>query len=143
GGLCAEKFFTDPDSSRLPQNALAESFRFGRQHRLRKPAEYAAVFSARRVLRGDSFALHYRPNGLDYPRLGLVMPKKQARTAVLRNALKRQARELFRLRRPSLPQLDMVLRLIRKPPADPSRWREEIAVLFDKIAALRSNGGAS
>jgi ribonuclease P protein component len=121
--------------------APTEGFGFGRQYRLRLAAEYSEVFAARKVLRGASFALHYRPNGKPLPRLGLVIPKKQARAAVLRNAVKRQARELFRLRRAGLPPLDLVLRLVSPPGATVMAkdralraiWRAEIAALFDRL----------
>lgn len=125
----------------------ADNFGFDRQLRLRAAAEFSEVFVARRVLRGELFALHYRPNDKPYARLGLVIPKKQARAAVLRNAVKRQARELFRQRRSGLPALDLVLRLAR-PLAKPGQtgttasladaqkrasWRAEIAALFDQL----------
>ena len=99
------------------------------------------MFAARRVLRGTCFALHYRPNGLMSPRLGLVIPKKQARAAVLRNAVKRQTRELFRRQRSSLPGFDLILRLTQ-PLDRPKRaidtqvkahWRAEITALFDQL----------
>lgn len=74
-------------------------------------------------------------------RLGLVIPKKQARTAVLRNAIKRQARELFRHRRSALPPLDLVLRLAQSVECPggvidrqaKAAWRAEIAVLFERL----------
>lgn len=123
--------------------ACAEGFGFGRHLRLLKSAEYAAVFSERRTLRGDVFVIHYRPNGLPFPRLGLVIAKKQARTAVMRNAIKRQAREQFRLRCSLLPAVDLVLRLTRVPPADKALWREEIGALFDRVARLLAGEGLS
>lgn len=104
--------------------------------------DYAEVFAARRVLRGARFALHYRLNGLSNARLGLVIPKKQARAAVLRNAVKRQVRELFRQRRAGLPAVDLILRLAQ--PLDRPRrivdrqaragWRSEITALFDQLS---------
>lgn len=113
------------------------SFCFGRQQRLLLPAQFAEAFAARRVLRGDHFALHYRSNGLPGARLGLVIPKKQARTAVLRNTIKRQAREAFRLSRNSLPPADLVLRLARVPvwdgPAGKAAMRAEIVALFAEL----------
>lgn len=120
--------------------APTEGFGFGRPCRLLTAAQYAEVFSARQVLRGGHFALHYRHNGLQGARLGLVIPKKQARSAVLRNAVKRQARELFRQRRATLPAVDLVLRLakpIGAQAAEPAHgcaaWREEIGALLDKL----------
>ena len=55
--------------------------------------------------------LHYRPNGLDTARLGVVAAKKLARRANVRNLVKRIARENFRCLRASLPALDLVVRL--------------------------------
>jgi len=122
---------------------LAEIFGFGRQLRLRLAAEFSEVFAARKVLRGACFALHYRPNDRLHARLGLVIPKKQARQAVLRNAIKRQARELFRLRRAGLPPFDLVLRLAKPVgpsaaghpinPQSKAAWRAEIGALLDQL----------
>ncbi|WP_131112358.1 ribonuclease P protein component [Sulfuricystis thermophila] len=110
-------------------------FGFGRCFRLLRPQEFSAVFHARQVVRGERFALHFRENALKHPRLGLVLPKKQARSAVLRNAIKRQAREAFRLKRPGLPALDIVLRLLRPVAAiEKSVWRTEIEGLLDRLA---------
>lgn len=84
--------------------------------------------------------MHCRINDRSVARLGLVVPKKQAHTAVLRNAIKRQAREAFRLRLAGLPALDLVLRLSR-PVAliDKPAWRTEIVTLFDRIrSGIRS-----
>lgn len=122
--------------------APTEGFGFGRQCRLLTAAQYAEVFSSRQVLRGERFALHYRRNGLQGPRLGLVIPKKQACTAVLRNAIKRQVREMFRQRRAILPAVDLVLRLAkpvgRQTSADSyerAGWRNEIGGLLDKVCS--------
>ncbi|MEW6165826.1 MAG: ribonuclease P protein component [Pseudomonadota bacterium] len=121
----------------------AGNSRFSRRYRLLAAVQYAETFAARRVLRGTQFALHYRPNGQLDARLGLVIPKKQARAAVLRNAIKRQAREIFRLHRSTLPAMDLVLRLAR--PVEPgmardrrarAAWREEILALFVRLKAL-------
>jgi ribonuclease P protein component len=98
---------------------------------------FTQVFSGRRVLRGANFVLHFLANDLAGPRLGLVIPKKQARTAVLRNAVKRQAREQFRKNRSRLPAVDMILRLARPlsglDAVSRAAWRAEIAALFDQL----------
>ena len=106
----------------------------------------------RRVLRSRHFALHYRLiAALQRPvspllpglsaRLGLVIPKKNARDAVLRNAVKRQVREVFRRQRPQMPPCDLVFRLAqpidrpdyRLDKASKALWRLEIEGLFDKL----------
>ena len=55
--------------------------------------------------------LHYRPNGLDTARLGVVVAKKLAKRANVRNLVKRIAREIFRRQRIELPAMDLVVRL--------------------------------
>lgn len=115
---------------------------FGREYRLLTPEEFSEVFSARRVCRGGGlfFVLHFRENGLGRPRLGLVIPKKQARHAVLRNAIKRQAREAFRLKRAGLPALDLVLRLARPVSVmEKNCWRVEIEALFAQLGGAEKN----
>ncbi|KAI5915546.1 ribonuclease P protein component [Thauera sp. 2A1] len=84
---------------------------FRSAHRLHKTDEYSSVFAFRRALRGRYFMLHYRPNGLDTARLGVVVAKKLAKRANVRNLVKRIARELFRRQRTSLPMHDLVVRL--------------------------------
>lgn len=92
-------------------------------------------------MRETHFVLHYRRNDLSGARLGLVIPKKQAHAAVLRNAIKRQARELFRHRRSLLPPMDLVLRLAQSVDLPGgvidqqarTAWRAEITALFDRL----------
>ena len=45
------------------------------------------------------------------PQLGLMIGKRNAKTSVLRNAVKRRVREQFRLRQNALPKLQYVVRL--------------------------------
>lgn len=51
------------------------------------------------------------PNGLDYARLGLIVPKRVIADAVGRNRIKRLLREGFRLRQQEFPGLDIVAQL--------------------------------
>lgn len=113
---------------------------FRPEHRLNQAEEFKAVFNHRRVLREGSFDLHYLPQQLGTARLGVVIPKRFARRAVLRNTFKRIAREAFRLQRVNLPHCDLVLRLARPiGPAKPSGprdvWRETLDRLFARLKA--------
>lgn len=65
----------------------------------------------------------YRPNSLDYPRLGLVVPKKILPHAVDRNRAKRVLREMFRLSPLELGGLDVVIRVKSAGPV--TRFRVE------------------
>lgn len=58
--------------------------------------------------------LHFRLlEKQDLSRLGIVVPKKLVKQAFLRNAVKRQGREAFRLFASKLPPCDLVLRVHR------------------------------
>lgn len=81
------------------------------------------------------------------PRLGLIVPKRLIRRAVLRNTIKRQIRESFRHHdRNNLPPVDLVFRLARWPQdvaeyvATPAvlkkRLRQEIDQLLMKLVRL-------
>lgn len=84
---------------------------FRSAHRLHKTDEYSSVFAFRRALRGRFYILHYRPSELDTARLGVVVAKKLAKRANVRNLVKRIARENFRRQRVDLPAMDLVVRL--------------------------------
>jgi ribonuclease P protein component len=92
---------------------MADDARFRAAHKLGGVDGFAGVFANRKVLRGALFDLHFRLNAIDTARLGVVIPKRNARRAVLRNRFKRLAREVFRRQRQGLPNVDLVLRLAR------------------------------
>jgi len=97
--------------------------------------------SARRVVRGECFHLHYRKAGTDgRARLGLIVPKRLAKAASVRNAIKRQGREAFRLMAVEIPSCDLVLRLARPvvdmkagDRAQRKLWRSEIETLLRRL----------
>ncbi len=115
---------------------------FSGDRRLHKPSEFAAVLAVRRVFRGDSFDLHFlEAQNQDQARLGLIVPKRMAREASLRNAIKRQGREAFRLSMVRGLACDVVLRLKRPVSGftierrqQLRSWRREIESLLDKLA---------
>lgn len=81
-----------------------------RRVRLRTAADFQAVFGtpcARRE-RGGWLVLA-RLNGLPHARLGLAVSRKNLKTAVGRNRVKRLARESFRLNQDRLSGLDLVV----------------------------------
>lgn len=84
-------------------------FSFKSSHRVRQKKEYDRVFQARRRLFGHHFLLYYCKNTLQYPRIGVIVSKKNVRHAVDRNQLKRVARESFRLMQRDLPKVDIVI----------------------------------
>lgn len=114
-------------------------------YRLHKTDEFSSVFAFRRSLRAGVFQLSWFPNQLGTARLGLVIGKKFARQAVLRNRVKRLARESFRHSREHLPCYDLVLRLaqrIGKVNADQA-MRAEIDRLFCRLKRHEAEGASA
>lgn len=82
---------------------------FPREMRLLSSEDYDQVFK-KPVRFGTSkgILILARPNDLDHPRLGLIVPKKVLKRAVWRNRVKRLVRESFRQSQDSLPNVDLV-----------------------------------
>ena len=78
--------------------------------------------------------LHHRPNALGTARLGVVVAKKLAKRANLRNLVKRIVREQFRRLRAGLPAHDLVVR-VHAPVGEATRAmiNDDIARLFGRL----------
>lgn len=88
---------------------MADGARFPRRARLTGKNAFAAVF-AQPIKSSDRYlTVLARPNGLGYPRLGLAISRKVAKSAVMRNRIKRIIRESFRYSQPWLGGLDCVV----------------------------------
>ena len=85
-------------------------FCFDKSLRLLNAGDYQAVFDHSRLKVSTAELLFLaNNNGLDHPRLGLVIAKKNVRLAVQRNRVKRIIRESFRLQRSRLPGIDVIV----------------------------------
>ena len=78
-------------------------FRFAPSHRVRRRADFDAIFKAGRRFTIGPLTVHGRPNGLPHCRLGLAVSRRFG-NAVQRNAFKRRMREAFRLLQHELPR---------------------------------------
>ncbi|MBI5330380.1 MAG: ribonuclease P protein component [Betaproteobacteria bacterium] len=87
------------------------SHAYGWEKKLRKTDEFSSVFRFRCSYRGERLVVLAAPNGLEHPRLGLIVPKKIIPTAVGRNRIKRLLREGFRLHQEHIAGLDVIARL--------------------------------
>jgi len=84
-------------------------FEFPPDHRLRSPEDFRRVLKTGRR-RGDTLlTMIALPGTADGARLGLAISRKVSKSAVVRNRIKRVIRESFRLRRDSLPVMDIVV----------------------------------
>ena len=68
------------------------------------------VFAARESTGGRYFRVYFRPNGLTYARLGVVVGKSLAPRASTRNFCKRMVRETFRELKRRIAGVDLVVR---------------------------------
>lgn len=90
------------------------SFSFSRDIRLCSAADFKQVFDKTDIkVSSPQLLILAKDNGLQHPRLGLVVAKKNIRTATGRNRAKRHIRETFRLRQNELGGLDIVV-LVRR-----------------------------
>lgn len=109
---------------------------FGKSLRLLCSSDFQAVFDDAPIRASHQFFLILaRPNGLDHPRLGLVVAKKHLSLAVQRNRIKRLVRETFRQQQNQLIGLDMIV-LSRKGLADMDN-REFVAQFQQQLKRLR------
>jgi ribonuclease P protein component len=64
---------------------------------LKKPQEFARIMQKREQnVSNPAFRIHFLPNRLKQLRFGLAVNKKNFKTAVLRNKIKRQMREIVK-----------------------------------------------
>ncbi len=78
-------------------------FRFTRLMRLRKGAEFQAVFSQKASVSDKNLVLYLKSNDLGCHRIGLCISKKVTKSAPNRTLWKRMLREAFRLDHHSWP----------------------------------------
>lgn len=96
------------------RGSLTSSERLVRAARLGGAEAYRRVFSGGRRRRLPLLDVRWVESAAGHPRLGLVVPKFQS-TAVARNRLRRQLRELWRRRIvQGLPSVDVVVRARRE-----------------------------
>lgn len=79
-----------------------------KQH-IRTLAQFQRVYQLRQRFAGRFYVLYYRGNQEDCPRLGVVASNRNVRTAVVRNRVKRIAREAFRHRQQRLKTVDIII----------------------------------
>jgi ribonuclease P protein component len=102
---------------------------FPKSLRLRTPAEFKAVYDAKRSVSDARLVVYAKPNGAMPSRIGLSVSRKVG-NAVRRVRLRRLLREAFRLHQHELPAgFDFVL-VARAPKEEPT--------LADYVEAMKS-----
>lgn len=71
--------------------------------------EFKHVFDKATKINQKNVSLLYRPNQKDYARMGVIVAKHVAKSAVARNRIKRVIRESFRHHQKTLGGIDIVI----------------------------------
>lgn len=90
------------------------NFSFTYRERLHQARQFRRVFDRARRSSSTMFTLLSRQNTMGYPRLGMVVAKRNARRAVDRNTVKRMIRESFRSSKAGLAASDYVV-ILKRP----------------------------
>ena len=81
---------------------------FSRTQRLTKSTQFTKVLKNGKRITTKVCAIYYCDNNLAYPRLGIIVAKKNIRKAYARFFFKRVVREGFRLQQHKFPNIDIV-----------------------------------
>ena len=119
------------------------SFAHPRTARLLRPDDFGALRRCGKRVSSRHFQCEYRPNEAQTARLGMAVSRRVSKLAVVRNRIRRQIRESFRLRRPGLPACDILI-IARTSTADLANavLREELEHLWRKLIAQAASEAA-
>jgi len=101
---------------------------FPRTARLLSGREFQRVFDHRKACSNPLFRIHHAP--AEAARLGLAVSKRVSPKAVVRNRIRRQIRESFRLKRAELAPCDYIV-LAR--PAAATATSTEVRTALDQL----------
>lgn len=113
------------------------SARFPVEVRVRTGRDYRDAFADSRRVSTRHFSLHLRLRDGGFCRLGMAVSRKVSPDAVVRNRIKRQVRESFRLRYRELPPGDcIVVARVGAGALDKAALRADLALLWQRVIAL-------
>jgi ribonuclease P protein component len=113
---------------------MMQLYRLVKQAKMIKTDDFSSVFNFRKRFSLQYLAMHYQPNTLQRPRLGLVVGKKTAKLAVSRNYMRRVLREFFRLNQHQICHVDLIIRVQKKfDKVDFIQIKQEFDTLIAKL----------
>jgi ribonuclease P protein component len=107
-----------------------------RRHRFSERGAFGRLFGGARRIKGASSLLLVSPGMSEASRFGIAVTKRVAKLAVVRNRIKRAAREAFRKHSVKTAGVDLVLVVNRLPGGD---FRDELAALLRSAAQARKS----
>jgi ribonuclease P protein component len=107
-----------------------------RRHRFSERGAFGRLFGGAKRVKGASSLLLVTPGIADASRFGVAVTKRVAKLAVVRNRIKRTAREAFRKHLAKQAGLDLVLVVNRLPGKE---FAGELAALLRSATELRKS----
>lgn len=84
-------------------------YRFPQRLKLKESAQFNRVFNQAQKISTNKFAIFYCANDIEFPRLGIIVSKKNIYQAHNRNTFKRTVRESFRQQQHDLGSYDYIV----------------------------------
>jgi ribonuclease P protein component len=110
-----------------------------RAARLLRPADFSTLRRLGKRISLRYFQCEYRPTDAPTARLGMAVSRRVSKRAVVRNRIRRQIRESFRLTRPRLPCCDLlVIARTQAAEANNAALRAELDLLWTKLRAAHA-----
>ncbi len=114
---------------------MPDKFKFLSKNHIRDGADFDAVFNSKKRLNSPLGVLRFTSNSFTYPRLGIIVSKRNVRFAVARNTLRRIIKEQFRLNQHGLPGYDVVFVAYKQASgASNSEFHQCLSHLFNVLA---------
>ena len=103
------------------------------RERLHTAGQFQRVFDQATRSGSEMFTLLARENTVGYPRLGMIVAKRNAKRAVDRNTVKRIIRESFRMNKAALSANDYVV-ILKRPVGTVARdrLRQQLTGLWER-----------
>ena len=113
---------------------MVQTYRLVKQAKMIKTDDFSSVFNFRKRFSLKYLVMHYQPNSFERARLGLVVGKKTAKSAVSRNYMRRVLREFFRLNQHDICHVDLIIRVQKKfDKVDFIQIKQEFDSLINKL----------
>jgi ribonuclease P protein component len=111
---------------------------FPKKNRLVSQADYDSAFKNAKKIGQQALVGLYKPNHLELARVGIIVSKRVAKSAVIRNRIRRIVRESFRSYQNQLKGFDIVI-IMRHSSCilTRSELREAIDKLWEKLITSR------
>jgi len=114
-----------------------DDYSFTHRERLQTASQFQRVFDQATKSSSEVFTILSRENTIGYPRLGLVVAKRNLKRSVDRNIIKRIIRESFRTNKAQLPANDFIV-ILKRPvmTVQRNKVQQQLTELWNYFAKL-------